>query len=81
MSSVVTGHHVEGADKHSFLGRRENVRKVFNLPNLLGAVAFIAVFILPAGFFEAGMYISALTCAGVGYACAYLSMKEDGQIK
>jgi hypothetical protein len=57
------------------------LRKIFNLPNLLGAVAFIMLFILPAGFFEAGMYISALACAGVGYACAYLSMKEDGQIK
>ncbi len=57
------------------------MRKVFNLPNLLGAVAFIMLFILPAGFFEAGMYISTLACAGVGYACAYLSMKEDGQIK
>ena len=57
------------------------MRKIFNLPNLLGAVAFIAVFILPAGFFEAGMYISALACAGVGFGCVYLSMKEDGQIK
>lgn len=45
------------------------MRKVFNLPNLLGAVAFIMLFILPAGFFEAGMYISTLACAGVGYAC------------
>lgn len=57
------------------------MRKIFNLPNLLGAVAFIAVFILPAGFFEAGMYISALACAGVGAGCAYLAMREDGQIK
>lgn len=57
------------------------MRKVFNLPNLLGVVAFIAVFILPAGFFEAEMYISALVCAGFGAGFAYLSMKEDGQIK
>ena len=57
------------------------MRKIFNLPNLLGAVAFIAVFILPAGFVEAGMYISVLACAGVGFGCVYLSMKEDGQIK
>lgn len=57
------------------------MRKIFNLPNLLGAVAFIMLFILPTGFFEAGMYISALACAGVGFGCVYLSMKEDGQIK
>ena len=61
--------------------RGENVRKIFNLPNLLGAVAFMTLIVLPAGFLEAQMYISALACAGVGGACAYLSMKEDGQIK
>lgn len=57
------------------------MRKVFNLSNLYGVAALLLLFILPAGFTEAGMYISALACAGVGYACAYLSMKEDGQIK
>ena len=57
------------------------MKKVFNLSNLYGAAALILLFILPAGFTEAGMYISALVCAGVGCACAYLSMKEDGQIK
>jgi hypothetical protein len=57
------------------------LRKIFNLPNLLGAVAFIMLFILPAGFFEAGMYISALACAVIGFICARQSIKEDGQIK
>ncbi len=57
------------------------MRKIFNLPNLLGAVAFIMLFILPAGFFEAGMYISALACAVIGFICARQSIKEDGQIK
>lgn len=57
------------------------MKKIFNLSNLYGAAAFVLLFILPAGFAEAKMDISALACAGVGGACAYLSMKEDGQIK
>lgn len=57
------------------------MKKVFNLSNLYGAAAFLLLFILPAGFAGAEMYISALTCAGIGGACAYRSMKEDGQIK
>lgn len=57
------------------------MRKVFNASNVLGTIAFLMLLILPAGLVEAEMYISALVCAGVGCACAYLSMKEDGQIK
>mgnify|MGYP006929112478 FL=1 len=57
------------------------MKKIFNLSNLYGAAAFLLLFILPAGFAGAEMYISALTCAGIGGACAYRSMKEDGQIK
>lgn len=57
------------------------MKKIFNLSNLYGAAAFLLLFILPAGLAEAEMYISALACAGVGGACAYRSMKEDGQIK
>lgn len=57
------------------------MRKVFNLSNLYGVAALLLLFILPAGFTEAEMYISALTCAGIGGVCAYRSMKEDGQIK
>ena len=57
------------------------MKKIFNLSNLYGAAALILLFILPAGLVEAEMDISALACAGVGGACAYRSMKEDGQIK
>lgn len=57
------------------------MRKVFNLSNLYGAAALILLFILPAGFTEAGMYISAIACAVIGFICARQSMKEDGQIK
>lgn len=57
------------------------MRKIFNMSNLLGTVAFLMIFIVPAGMFEAEMYISALVCAGFGAGFAYLSMKEDGQIK
>ena len=57
------------------------MKKIFNLSNLYGAAALLLLFILPAGLAEAEMYISALACAGVGGACAYRSMKEDGQIK
>jgi hypothetical protein len=57
------------------------VRKVFNLSNLYGAAALLLLFILPAGFTEAGMYISAIVCAVIGFICARQSMKEDGQIK
>ena len=57
------------------------MKKIFSLSNLYGAAALILLFILPAGLVEAEMYISALACAVVGGACAYRSMKEDGQIK
>lgn len=57
------------------------MKKIFNPSNLYGAAALLFLFILPAGLVEAEMYISALACAGVGGACAYRSMKEDGQIK
>lgn len=57
------------------------MRKVFNASNVLGAIAFLMLLILPAGLVEAEMYISAIVCAVVGCACAYLSIKEDGQIK
>lgn len=57
------------------------MRNVFNASNVLGTIAFLMLLILPAGLVEAEMYISAIACAGVGCACAYLSMKEDGEIK
>lgn len=57
------------------------MRKVFNLSNLYRAAALLLLFILPAGFTEAGMYISAIVCAVIGFICARQSMKEDGQIK
>lgn len=57
------------------------MKKIFNLSNLYGAAALILLFILPTGFTEAGMYISAIVCAVIGFICARQSMKEDGQIK
>lgn len=57
------------------------MRKVFNLSNLYGVAALLLLFILPSGFTEAGMYISAIACAVIGFICARQSMKEDGQIK
>lgn len=57
------------------------MRKVFNLSNLYGVAAFLLLFILPAGFAGAEMYISAIACAVIGFICARQSMKEDGQIK
>lgn len=54
--------------------------KVFNASNILGAIAFMAMLGVAAAV-ESGMYIIAVVLLGIFAGCAYLSMKEDGQIK
>lgn len=55
-------------------------RKIFNLSNILGAVA-IAAMIAAIMAVESEMYIMAIVLLGVFAGCAYASLKEDGQIK
>lgn len=54
--------------------------KVFNASNILGAIAFMAMLGVAAAV-ESGMYIIAVVLLCIFAGCAYLSMKEDGQIK
>lgn len=53
---------------------------IFNASNMLGATAFFAM-ILAAAAYEGGSYIMAVAFLVIFAGCAYLSMKEDGQIK
>lgn len=55
-------------------------RKIFNTSNILGAVA-IAAMIAAIVAVENEMYITAAVLLAVFAGCAYLAMKEDGQIK
>lgn len=54
--------------------------KVFNASNILGTIAFAAI-VLVAAACEGEMYITAIVLLAVFAGCAYLAMKEDGQIK
>lgn len=57
------------------------MNKVFNASNVLGAIAFLLLVIgIPAAV-EGEMYITAIVLIVIMTVCAYLSMKEDGQIK
>ena len=59
---------------------RPAYRCVFNASNVLGAIAFIALLLVPAAY-EGEMYIIAVVLLAVFGGCAHLSIKEDGQIK
>lgn len=55
-------------------------RRILNLSNVLGAVAFFALILAP-GAVEGENYILALVLIVIFRACAHISMREDGQIK
>lgn len=54
--------------------------KIFNASNVLGVIA-IAAMIAALAACEGDMYITAAVLLAVFARCAYLAMKEDGQIK
>ncbi len=56
------------------------MHKVFNASNVLGTIAFMTMIGVAAAV-EGEMYITAIVLLAVFAGCAYLSMKEDGQIK
>ena len=63
------------------MGRKEeNLNTIFNASNMLGATAFFAM-ILVAAAYEGGSYIMAVAFLAIFARCAYLSLKEDGQIR
>lgn len=54
--------------------------KIFNLSNILGGIALLAMIAVP-GAVESDMYITAIVLIVIMTACAYLSVKEDGKRK
>lgn len=54
--------------------------RIFNLSNILGAAAFLAMIAVP-GAVEGGMYITAVVLVVVFAVCAHLSIREDGRGK
>ena len=60
--------------------KEEALNKIFNASNVLGAIAFVAMILAPVAC-DSEMYITAAVLLAVFAGCAYLSMKEDGQIK
>lgn len=54
--------------------------RIFNLSNILGAAAFLAMIAAP-GAVEGGMYITAVVLVVVFAVCAHLSIREDGRGK
>lgn len=59
---------------------RSLCRRVLNISNVLGAIAFMALVAVP-GAVDKESYITATVLFVTFAGCAYLSMKEDGQIK
>ena len=56
------------------------MNKIFNASNILGIIAFVAM-ILVAAAYEGDSYVMAVAFLVIFAGCAYLSMKEDGQIR
>ena len=56
------------------------LHRIFNLRNIYGTVAFLSLICAP-GAVESEMYITAVVLTVIFVVTAYLSLKEDGQIK
>lgn len=54
--------------------------KIFNASNIFGATAFFAL-IAATGAVEGEMYITALALLAVFAGCAYLSIRENGDVR
>ena len=56
------------------------LHRIFNLRNIYGTIAFLSLICAP-GAVESEMYVTAVVLVAMVGIFAYLSMKEDGQIK
>ena len=57
------------------------IHSFFNASTILGAVSFLIMAVAVPAAVEGGSYITAAVLTVIMAACAYMSMKEDGQIK
>lgn len=56
------------------------LHRIFNLRNIYGTIAFLSLICAP-GAVESEMYVTAVVLVAMVGIFAYLSLKEDGQIK
>ena len=56
------------------------LHRIFNLRNIYGTIAFLSLICAP-GAVEAEMYVTAVVLVAMVGIFAYLSLREDGQIK
>ena len=56
------------------------LHRIFNLRNIYGAIAFLSLICAP-GAVESEMYVTAVVLVAMVGIFAYLSLREDGQIK
>lgn len=56
------------------------LHRIFNLRNIYGTIAFLALICAP-GAVESEMYVTAVVLVAMVGIFAYLSLREDGQIR
>ena len=56
------------------------LHKIFNLRNIYGTIAFLSLICAP-GAVESEMYVTAVVLVAMVGIFAYLSLREDGQIR
>ena len=56
------------------------LHRILNLRNIYGTIAFLSLICAP-GAVESEMYVTAVVLVAMVGIFAYLSLKEDGQIK
>ena len=56
------------------------LHRIFNLRNIYGTIAFLSLICAP-GAVESDMYVTAVVLVAMVGIFAYLSLREDGQIK
>ena len=56
------------------------LHRIFNLRNIYGTIAFLSLICAP-GAVETEMYVTAVVLVAMVGIFAYLSLREDGQIR
>ena len=56
------------------------LHRIFNLRNIYGTIAFLSLICAP-GAVESEMYVTSVVLVAMVGIFAYLSLREDGQIK
>lgn len=56
------------------------LHRIFNLRNIYGTIAFLSLICAP-GAVESEMYVTAVVLVAIVGIFAYLSLREDGQIR